>query len=188
SDKTHPLLSNSTVRTGEGRASGRLKSGTGAELWKETNTNFSGAPGKETAYLNIGCLAVNVPAGISFSVITPTSVVQMQGPVEGVIGFDGNITTVSSISGSMALRDPANILKRTVSTKQSVHMFGAAEGYRVQEAQFVEDCSRLLGPIYLAEAPIVGSPAILLPFLAVGAGVGIIAANQDDKPASPSGF
>ncbi|MFA5354658.1 MAG: hypothetical protein WC291_10545 [Thermodesulfovibrionales bacterium] len=117
--RSFPVVDGASLRSGEGSASMVMRDRVKMQLGRDSEATVHGSVGAYSIMLAKGSLGFSVPRGISFTVTTPTSVVQVPtsaGPIQkvshaapdsvrGMVIFDGKGTKVVSVSGDLMVKD-----------------------------------------------------------------------------------
>ncbi len=175
SDKAYPLMDGAHLRTGDGMMSSIFRDGARMEVGKNSEIIVTGSRGTIMIDLVTGKIAFSVPPGIGFSVTTPTSTIHTQVQpniiqkvsttsqdyIRGTVGFDGKGATITTVSGTILVKDARGAAVHTVTAGNSLYVGGAESGYRPTPAQLA-----------VVEAP--GAAAGLSPLIVVGGGALLI--------------
>jgi len=175
SDKAYPLMDGSHLRSGDGMLSSIFRDGPRMEVGKNSEIIVTGSRGNYMIDLVTGKIAFSVPPEIGFSVTTPTSTIHTQVQpnmirtvsatsqdyVRGSVGFDGKGTTITTVSGTIMVKDARGAAAHTITAGNSLYIGGAESGYRTTPAQ-------------LATVETLGADTGLSPLIVVGGGAVVI--------------
>lgn len=151
--KTYPIVSQTQLKTGDGKMSIMLRDGVRMEIAKNSDLTISGSKGNYTVSLDNGSIGFSVPQGIDFSVVTRTSTVQVPSAaafikkvsletpenVRGIVIYDGKGTKVISVSGTLMVKNALGERSQMVTAGKAFYVAGTDAGYRVTPVQLIED-------------------------------------------------
>ncbi|MGD1076324.1 MAG: FecR domain-containing protein [Thermodesulfovibrionales bacterium] len=134
-DKTFPLVDGASLRSGDGRMSIILRDGARMEIGENSACEISGSKGDYSVRLRTGNVGFTVPKGISFAVATSKSQIlarpaemlqkvkyENEGTVQGVISYDGKGTKVTSVSGTLVVKNAGGSETEMVTTGKAVYI------------------------------------------------------------------
>jgi hypothetical protein len=196
--KSYPIVDGANLKSGKGRMSVVMRDGVTVEIGADSFVIINGSTGNYTINLSSGGVAFSIPESISFSVITPTSIVRVQSAdkgtqkvnvstdyyARGAVIYDGKGTKVISVDGTLMVEDTTGKAMQILTAGNSIYVDETGNALRITPAQLSEtekagsDDTKLL--------KIIGITGAVL-------GVGIIAAalsggggDGGDGSASPS--
>ncbi len=195
--KPYPISNGSNLRSGEGRISVTIRDGVNMEVGRNSNIIINGSRRNYTIHLLSGGMGFMVPQGVSFSVVTPTSIVKVktrtshvrkitftsEDNTRGLVMFDGKGTRVLSVGGILMVKDTAGKGMQMLTSGNSLYVDekGIGSASRVTPAQLAEeeddDDSRKLLVLIGITGAIIGAAAA---GFMVSGGKG-----SDEKPVSP---
>lgn len=198
--KSYPIVDGANLKSNKGRMSVVMRDGVTVEIGANSYAIINGSVGNYTINLSSGGIAFSIPKSISFSVITPTSIVRVQSSDKGIqkvnmstdyyargaVIYDGKGTKVISVGGTLMVED---------TTGKGMQILTAGNSIYVDE---MGNSSRVT-PVELTETEKSGSPeevnwlkVIGITGLVLGGGIAVAAAlsggggNGGDGSASPS--
>lgn len=138
SGKTYPVIDGANLRSGDGMMSLILRDAVRIEVGKKSEITVSGSRGNYSVNVTGGQIAFSVPKGISFSVKTPTSIVQTkastdliqkvsltsQDDVKGIVTYDGKGTRVTAINGTLVVKSGLGVQLQTVTAGNAIYIEG----------------------------------------------------------------
>lgn len=152
SDKAYPVVDGTHLRSGDGRMSIILRDGVRMEIGKNSDIVVSGLRGNYSINLNNGSVGFSVPQGVEFAVATPTTTVQVptgsaiiqkvnlevQENIRGMVTYDGKGTKVTSVSGTLMVKNAIGTISQMVSAGNAVYFAQADGGNRAIPVQLPE--------------------------------------------------
>lgn len=149
SDKAYPVVNGTHLRSGDGRMSIILRDGVRMEIGKNSDIVVSGLRGNYAINLDNGSVGFSVPQGVEFAVTTPTTTVQIpsaptmiqkvslesQEHTRGMIICDGKGTKVTSVSGTLMVKNAIGTISQMVSSGNAVYIAQADGGNRTIPVQ-----------------------------------------------------
>jgi hypothetical protein len=194
--KAYPIVDGANLKSGKGRMSVVMSDGVTVEIGADSYAIINGSIGNYVINLSSGGVAFSIPKSISFSVITPTSIVRVQSTesrihkvnmsakdaTKGAVIYDGKGTKVISVDGTLMVEDTTGKGMQVLTAGNSIYVDEIGNASRVTAIDLAEteeagsDDTKLL--------KIIGITGAVL-------GVGIIAAalgggGGGDGSASPS--
>ncbi|MGD0885986.1 MAG: FecR domain-containing protein [Thermodesulfovibrionales bacterium] len=141
-DKTFPLVDGASLRSGAGRISVTLRDGARIEIGENSVCEISGLKGDYTVRLQTGSVGFSVPKGISLAVATSKSQILAQSvevlqkvkyenegrTVQGVVSYDGKGTKVTSVSGTLVVKNVSGSETERVATGKEVYIADNGNG------------------------------------------------------------
>jgi len=151
-NKVYPFMDQSRLRTGDGTMSLLFRDRATMEIGRKTELVVTGSRGNYVVNLDKGTVAFSVPHGVGFSVATPASTASTQtqpfavrnvsmvpeGPVRGMVTYDGKGSTITAVSGSLTVRD-ARGTAQVATAGNAVHIPLTNGGTRAVPAQLVAE-------------------------------------------------
>jgi hypothetical protein len=196
--KSCPIVDGANLKSGKGKMSVVMRDGVTIEVGADSYAIINGSIGNYVIKLSSGGVAFSIPKSISFSVITPTSIVRVQSADKGIqkvntstdyyakgaVIYDGKGTKVISVGGTFMVEDTTGKGMQILTSGNSIYVDEIGNASRVTPVQLSEteeagsDDTKLL--------KIIGITALVL-----GGGIAVAAAMSGgdgggDGSASPS--
>jgi len=194
--KAYPIFDGANLKSGKGRMSVVMRDGVTVEIGADSYAIINGSIGNYVINLSSGGVAFSIPKSISFSVITPTSIVRVQSAdkgiqkvntstnyfARGVVIYDGKGTKVISVDGTLMVEDTTGKGMQILTAGNSIYVDEIGNASRVTPVDLAETEKSGTGETNLLK--IIGITGAVL-------GLGIIAAalgggGGGDGSASPS--